>query len=123
MSSTRRVCGCKRCAPWPTPIARGVIHRDVKPSNLFLTQRDGDEGPEELLKVIDFSVALILSDESETRPTKPGDLVGTWLYMAPEQQSSGPVSPQPGWAAIASHLWPISNVALGNEATWPVWSA
>ena len=56
----------------------GVVHRDVKPANLFLT--DGGE-----LKVLDFGVAKTTSGPSAESPAEGVELVGTPEYMAPEQ--------------------------------------
>ena len=55
----------------------GVIHRDVKPANLLLTE-DGK------VKVTDLGLALQMEDEDE-RVTRDGTTVGTVDYMAPEQ--------------------------------------
>lgn len=56
----------------------GLVHRDVKPANLFLTQRTSGE---ELCKLLDFGVAKLVSCEASL----PGTLLGTVRYMAPEQ--------------------------------------
>jgi eukaryotic-like serine/threonine-protein kinase len=58
--------------------ARGTIHRDLKPDNLFLTH-DG------ILKVLDFGIARIVMPASGSDPTRTGRAMGTPAYMAPEQ--------------------------------------
>jgi hypothetical protein len=61
----------------------GVIHRDLKPDNIFLTTH-GDEG--DFVKVLDFGLAkLVTPDDMSPRNTKSGSLMGTPLYMSPEQ--------------------------------------
>ena len=62
--------------------ARGVVHRDVKPSNLFLTG-----GQVATTRILDFGVASLADDR--TRITRTGELLGTPLYMAPEQWGGG----------------------------------
>ncbi|MSP26724.1 MAG: serine/threonine protein kinase [Myxococcales bacterium] len=62
---------------------RGIIHRDIKPPNLFLTDADGM-----FVKVVDFGVARF-SGEEATELTVAGNMIGTPAYMSPEQLFHG----------------------------------
>ncbi len=65
--------------------ASGIIHRDLKPSNLFLARR-ADGSP--VVKVLDFGVAKTLGDGADASATASSALLGTPVYMAPEQMRS-----------------------------------
>lgn len=61
----------------------GVIHRDVKPSNIMVMQ---DEHGKDLVKVVDFGIAKQSAGEAEiSKLTQTGDILGSPLYMSPEQ--------------------------------------
>lgn len=61
----------------------GVVHRDVKPDNLFVVR---DEAGAEQVKVLDFGVARVRdASRGDLRTTRTGQVVGTPLWMAPEQ--------------------------------------
>ena len=62
---------------------KGIIHRDIKPSNVLITEHDGTPVP----KVIDFGVAKALSGQLTDKTIFTGfsQLIGTPLYMSPEQ--------------------------------------
>ena len=72
----------------------GIIHRDIKPDNVFLSRgRDGKITP----KVLDFGIAKLAGGGSSPSATATGAVMGTALYMAPEQamgrtREVGPVS-------------------------------
>jgi tetratricopeptide (TPR) repeat protein/tRNA A-37 threonylcarbamoyl transferase component Bud32 len=62
---------------------KGIIHRDIKPSNVLVTSHDGKP----VVKVIDFGVAKAIGQQltEKTVYTQIAQLIGTPLYMSPEQ--------------------------------------
>lgn len=65
--------------------AVGLVHRDLKPENIFLVHADEDE--DEIVKVLDFGLAKATDpiQSGGADPTRTGALLGTPLYMSPEQ--------------------------------------
>ena len=65
---------------------KGIIHRDMKPENIFLTKRDGVD---DFVKIVDFGIAKMSDIETDGAPgrklTKTGMIFGTPEYMSPEQ--------------------------------------
>ncbi len=63
--------------------AKGIIHRDMKPENVYLVTR---EGRADFVKVLDFGIAKMSAlDEGGSRLTRTGMIFGTPEYMSPEQ--------------------------------------
>jgi serine/threonine protein kinase len=65
--------------------ARGIVHRDLKPDNVILVER---EGRPPVAKIVDFGMSKIDRAPGATEPlelTRKGIVVGTPLYMSPEQ--------------------------------------
>jgi eukaryotic-like serine/threonine-protein kinase len=68
---------------------KGLVHRDVKPSNLMVTERPADVRtgpPPGVVKILDLGLALLSCDETEISAlTQEGLVMGTVDYLAPEQ--------------------------------------
>ncbi|MEQ9081005.1 MAG: serine/threonine-protein kinase [Sandaracinaceae bacterium] len=66
--------------------SKGIVHRDMKPENIFLTERDGRH---DFVKIVDFGIAKMSDIETDGAPgrklTKTGMIFGTPEYMSPEQ--------------------------------------
>jgi serine/threonine protein kinase/tetratricopeptide (TPR) repeat protein len=84
----------------------GIVHRDLKPSNIFLTAQG--------VKLLDFGLARTLpsdatveNDDTESRLTEAGALVGTPRYMAPEQFQGAPTDARTDLFAMGAILFEI----------------
>jgi serine/threonine protein kinase len=76
---------------------RAVVHRDIKPQNVLVT-----DGGEQSAKLMDFGVAR-LADAAAL--TAPGDVVGTLAYMAPEQAEGRTAGPEADVYALGLMLY------------------
>jgi serine/threonine protein kinase len=73
----------------------GLVHRDVKPSNILLADND-------FAYLIDFGIARAAGD---TKLTSEGSTIGTWAYMAPERFNTGESAPSSDIYALACVLY------------------
>lgn len=78
--------------------AENVIHRDLKPGNIFLTTDDR-------VKVLDFGLARLRDDDGSGRMTQTGTVIGTAHYMSPEQALR-----KPDLIDARSDLWSVGAI-------------
>ena len=85
--------------------AAGLVHRDVKPANLWL------EDPNRRVKVLDFGLAR--AADGADGLTRPGGILGTPAYMAPEQADGHPVDARADLFSLGATLY---EMATGQAA-------
>ncbi|WP_242660643.1 serine/threonine-protein kinase PknH/PknJ [Mycobacterium kubicae] len=85
----------------------GLVHRDVKPSNILVTEED-------FAYLIDFGIARAAGD---TGITSTGATIGTWSYMAPERFKSGEIEPSSDIYALACVLYQMLSGQLPFPGT------
>ncbi|MCS6886488.1 MAG: protein kinase [Acidobacteriota bacterium] len=69
--------------------SQSIVHRDLKPDNIMIAKKEGRD----YVKILDFGIAKFLADDRGNNITRTGFVVGTPLYMSPEQLSGDPVDP------------------------------
>lgn len=79
---------------------RAVVHRDLKPDNIMLVDREGEDE----VKILDFGLAVLLSPEGDPRLTQAGAVFGTPRYMSPEQASGESVDHRSDLYSVAVML-------------------
>ena len=69
--------------------AQGIVHRDLKPDNVFLHLPTGRDPHQPIVKLLDFGIAKLMGGGEARTKTRSGQLLGTPLYMSPEQCRGG----------------------------------
>jgi serine/threonine-protein kinase len=101
-----QVCEALQCAH-----EHGVVHRDMKPENVFLVRR---RGKDHFVKIVDFGIAK-LRGAGRTGRTQAGFIVGTPEYMAPEQCEDGPIDARTDVYAVGAMAFEIATGRLPFE--------
>jgi serine/threonine protein kinase len=96
--------------------AMGLVHRDLKPDNIMLTDRHGTL---DFVKVLDFGIAKLM-DETNARLTKTGALFGTPQYMAPEQAKGASVDQRTDLYSLGLILYEMLTGMLPFHADTPM---
>ena len=102
--------------------AQGVIHRDVKPSNVLIPERPTIAA--QLARLTDFGVARIVGSPPGDSLTLTGDVIGTAAYMAPEQAQGLPAGAAADLFSLALVLYealsgtnPLRTAVTGGRHT------
>ncbi|NOU28769.1 MAG: serine/threonine protein kinase, partial [Polyangiaceae bacterium] len=82
--------------------AARVVHRDVKPANVFVV---ASAAVPDMVKVLDFGIAKVAGGDDAGPITRPGAALGTVTYMAPEQAFSEPVDGRADLYAVGVCLY------------------
>ncbi|MFK7985475.1 MAG: serine/threonine-protein kinase [Sandaracinaceae bacterium] len=93
-----------------------IVHRDIRPENIFMTILRG----EEVLKILDFGVSRRFDDSSDSMLTQPGDVLGEAAYLAPEQlYEDGVVDQRTDLFSVGVLLYRLLTGRLPFEAKGP----
>jgi serine/threonine protein kinase len=91
----------------------GVIHRDLKPDNVFLVALKGNRS---LVKLLDFGIAKLLGGQTGATRTQTGHLLGTPAYISPEQARGYAVDHRTDVYALGALAFEVCTGALVFEA-------
>jgi serine/threonine-protein kinase len=87
--------------------AKGIVHRDIKPDNIFLARVQGE--PDPMVKVLDFGIAKAVGGDHKLDQfeTLDGTVFGTPRYMSPEQAQGKPIDHRSDLYAVGIVLYEL----------------
>ena len=92
--------------------AQGLVHRDIKPGNIFLCVRGGEH---DVVKVVDFGLVREVREAPEERLTDAGGVLGTPRFLAPERlRDPGAVDPRVDTYAVGA----VAFALLAGKEPW-----
>jgi eukaryotic-like serine/threonine-protein kinase len=89
--------------------ARAIVHRDIKPDNLFITTSGA-------IKVLDFGIARVRSSDAKAMLTKQGVTLGTMAYMPPEQARGEEIDGRADLFAVGATMFRVLAKRLVHDA-------
>lgn len=100
----------------------GIVHRDVKPQNVFLTSQEGPAPTTtRRVKLLDFGIAKFAAVPDVSAITRSGEIIGSPLYMAPEQaKGEADVDARADVWSVGAMLFEMLTGACAHVATSPV---
>jgi tRNA A-37 threonylcarbamoyl transferase component Bud32 len=101
------------CSALAAAHARGLVHRDVKPPNVMLT-------PSGRVKLMDLGIARADTAESATQTGAHTAMIGTALYLSPEQAQGQPVDPRSDLYSLGCCLYEMLTGSVPFRGATPV---
>ncbi|HJZ68234.1 MAG TPA: bifunctional serine/threonine-protein kinase/formylglycine-generating enzyme family protein [Blastocatellia bacterium] len=96
--------------------ALGIVHRDLKPDNVMITRKGADA---DFVKVLDFGIAKAVADDEGENLTKTGFVLGTPVYMSPEQLLGEKLDPRSDIYSLAIIVYEMLSGRLPFEGDNP----
>ncbi|HVK83782.1 MAG TPA: serine/threonine-protein kinase [Kofleriaceae bacterium] len=89
--------------------AKNIVHRDMKPENIFVTIGPSNE---DIPKLLDFGIAKVAGNDGQNNLTRTGTIFGTPFYMAPEQALGNPVDARTDIYAVGVIMYEVFSGSL-----------